>query len=368
MSLAWSCVLLSIVIFTCLYTLFTRPGLGAFLLLLLTVLLLNHCTPAPRKSICGVTFKFILVVFAAVFATFSGSTENDAGSQTYIVAPTNASSSSAAAASSWRPPLMSYGICGAQIASLRPTDYCVLSCLAYSDDEAAGRDTSLWFAPAMNLTTVQRATLDSGLHFDVYFANASQVGKDTYYVAVRGSRAERDFSQDLSLWQEAIMLRPYNVFPIPAQKAIIAVFAQITSLFTDGTDTAYVTDLVNSVQSLQAANPNASIVLTGHSLGGGLSSMVGDFLSLPSISFSGPGTILTSSKFQWRWMSAGYQSRIVVMPDYDLVPRVDYQAGTVQNIRCGTDSPLTCHNCVRTCCELLSSCKDPYARSLNCPV
>ena len=102
------------------------------------------------------------------------------------------------------------------------------------------------------------------------------------------------------------------------------------------------------------------ITIVGHTLSSGSR-------LLPSVSFSGPGYLI----------SAGFLSRdlpgfvvdssldaikISVLPDYDLVPRIDLQAGLQQFIACASNNPIECHNIQRTCCELLRSCGDPFGR------
>lgn len=124
----------------------------------------------------------------------------------------------------------------------------------------------------------------------------------------------------------------------------------------------YVRDLLASVRSLRASYPNSTIVLAGHSLGGGLSVLVGSNFDYPSISFSGPGTVLTGYKIGMDGTS--YDTSFTIIPDRDVVPRVDYHVGTVQNIRCSAPSAPGCHSIATTCCELLRSCGDPYGRQL----
>lgn len=126
--------------------------------------------------------------------------------------------------------------------------------------------------------------------------------------------------------------------------------------------------LIDGVNALQARYPNASIVLAGHSLGGGLSAIGGQRMRVPSVSFSGPGSVLTGAKMGLAYAPAFYRGALVVVPDYDIVPRVDFNIGTIQHISClGSTSAAECHSCHRTCCELMNSCGDPYGRRvLNC--
>ena len=125
-------------------------------------------------------------------------------------------------------------------------------------------------------------------------------------------------------------------------------------------------DLEEAIEELQGSYPNDTIVLTGHSLGGGLASFMTQQFGLPSISISGPGTVLTGPKLGISEGSPVYGGHVVIVPDFDIVPRVDLHVGTVQNINClGSVSAADCHSCTRSCCELIRSCGDPFGRTLQ---
>jgi hypothetical protein len=65
-----------------------------------------------------------------------------------------------------------------------------------------------------------------------------------------------------------------------------------------------------------------------------------------------------------------YEQSLVIIPDLDVVPRVDEHLGTVQNIKCMNGkgkfarTSVGCHGIVRTCCELRRSCGDAFNRTL----
>merc|ERR1712232_1176874 len=101
-------------------------------------------------------------------------------------------------------------------------------------------------------------------------------------------------------------------------------------------------------------------VLTGHSLGGGLSTIVAAQRNIPAIVFSAPNMGMSRRAFN---LSAKALSEQIlnIIPEFDLVPAVDNSPFHHQNIRCREDSifsPLECHKIARTTCELLFSCNN----------
>lgn len=124
-------------------------------------------------------------------------------------------------------------------------------------------------------------------------------------------------------------------------------------------------DLIGQVKS---SDGGGRVSVSGHSLGGGLASIGAGWYGLESVSFSGPGWLLSSAKLGMSLPNATARSRreTVIIPDSDVVPRVDTHQGNVQFIQCraGLD-PGACHGLVRTCCELLHVCGDPLGRSLS---
>eukprot|EP00931_Biecheleriopsis_adriatica_P039399 TRINITY_DN22531_c0_g1_i6.p1 TRINITY_DN22531_c0_g1~~TRINITY_DN22531_c0_g1_i6.p1 ORF type:complete len:302 (-),score=34.61 TRINITY_DN22531_c0_g1_i6:27-932(-) len=119
------------------------------------------------------------------------------------------------------------------------------------------------------------------------------------------------------------------------------------------------------------ASPQRRFFITGHSLGGGLAKLVSAKVEqdmgsklLPAIAFASPGIWLTSAALFGE--SLGGKGSITVIPDGDVVSRVDFQSGAVVQIPC-KGSPLHCHFISTSVCSILEECGITTREDLSLP-
>jgi len=102
-----------------------------------------------------------------------------------------------------------------------------------------------------------------------------------------------------------------------------------------------------------------NVVITGHSLGGGLSKLFGRYMRKQAISLSGPGINAFHSLWNFKGNSENFEiSAIDLIPDMDLVPRVEISGGTVYRIIC-KEGVFDCHGKELSFCETLIMCRHP---------
>ena len=103
-----------------------------------------------------------------------------------------------------------------------------------------------------------------------------------------------------------------------------------------------------------------NVIIVGHSLGGGLSKILGKMVKKSSISLSGPGANAFHSLWGENGISENFDiTTIDLVPDMDLVPRVEVSGGTIYRIIC-REGPFGCHSKDLSLCEVLIMCQKPY--------
>ena len=122
-----------------------------------------------------------------------------------------------------------------------------------------------------------------------------------------------------------------------------------------------ITEFVKFTKSFEDENgvKYSTIIITGHSLGGGLAMISGAQSKVPAVALSGPNAVLSRLTFTpaiSKEQLDKYTFNIV--PDRDIIPRVDDLAQNYQRIQCRShlSEVLSCHSSERSLCEVLLQC------------
>lgn len=114
---------------------------------------------------------------------------------------------------------------------------------------------------------------------------------------------------------------------------------------------------IKAVEKLKTDYPDAKVIVTGHSLGGFLSKLVGAKTNTQSISFAGPGLKLFERKFKVN-IDDIRKYTYNIHADYDGVHTVGGTGGAIQPVDCPSDSATTCHFLSTYICTLRKYCGD----------
>lgn len=278
----------------------------------------------------------------------------------------------AVAGSAIPPSSVPYPACS-QGGNLSLVERCFMAAAAYRPPDVLSQQFGTWFN-ATPWSLVEVATNGSTQDGVSYFvARNSRSGQ--LAVVTRGTYEKSDWLSNADIWKEAAVaqiaswLPPMAMLPLEAQIAAVKALSQPAHAFSAVDDTRFVYSLKSVVQDVIARFATNNVVLIGHSLGGGLSAIVGHLTGLPATSFNGPGWVLSgSARFGITDALDSSPLETVIIPDLDVVPRIDVHNGNVQSIRCNSKDPLACHSIVRVCCELVRSCGDPRGRTFqSCP-
>jgi hypothetical protein len=104
------------------------------------------------------------------------------------------------------------------------------------------------------------------------------------------------------------------------------------------------------------------VVVTGHSLGGGMAKAVALFGGWATVSWSGPGTTALEGVF------GGTETRpniVSVAPEQDWVAPIDPSDGTTFKLPCKA-SPMACHDLRRMVCQMAAMCGTWEATQHRC--
>ena len=90
-----------------------------------------------------------------------------------------------------------------------------------------------------------------------------------------------------------------------------------------------------------------------------MAKILGRFLRKQAISLSGPGMNAFNSLWEYKGDSKYFGiSAIDLVPDMDLVPRVEVSGGTIYRIIC-IKGVFGCHGKERSLCEVMIMCRHP---------
>ena len=119
---------------------------------------------------------------------------------------------------------------------------------------------------------------------------------------------------------------------------------------------------INSLTSLidkeiEKINGTRNILITGHSLGGGLSKFLGLKYHKESLAISGPGITPLEYKLKDEIDYKYYKMNFIdVIPDYDVIPRIETTAGIRYRVLCNKGF-FGCHSIERTICQIGATCR-----------
>eukprot|EP00761_Pharyngomonas_kirbyi_P008545 gb/GECH01008557.1/.p1 GENE.gb/GECH01008557.1/~~gb/GECH01008557.1/.p1 ORF type:complete len:849 (+),score=112.80 gb/GECH01008557.1/:1-2547(+) len=250
-----------------------------------------------------------------------------------------------------------YDVCQMEWHGYGILDYGYFCVLTYEEGDTFDKDLNTWFGSCDNCSVVYSYN-QTVAFYDYYIPE-----KNLSIIAVRGTALLRDWVEDVDIWSEvgllqlASMFGPFLTFwPQNLTVNIIASTSTLKKSF-GGNNRYYYDKLLSYTKDVMN---DREVILTGHSLGGGLAKIVGARLGIKAITFSSPGVVLSRKKLGIDSLDTISRTTLTIKPSHDLVPKVDELGGIVQDIDCDADA-ISCHSILRTTRELTRVCGNDAA-------
>lgn len=226
--------------------------------------------------------------------------------------------------------------------------------------------------------------MTSGVRFAEFVHN----DKNLSVIAIRGTFNVEDVFQDLYMWSTVALLQTssyfgtlINLWPMDTVSYVvywISVYASFPNLIYYSEMEKIVADIAHQNAQFKRRQErnllwgflpvfstskaplevggNSNVLLTGHSLGGGLANIIAGHLNVPSVVFSAPGLGYSTKTYNLRVESV-MANTMNVVPMNDPVPRTDKQISMIQNVPCTAGQPLMCHHLGRTIKTIKEICE-----------
>ena len=251
-----------------------------------------------------------------------------------------------------------YGLNLIQFASLAQVAYYEdIEKIKYYLNKSVFKDFKKYILSVINTINKKNAML---MMIDINVKNP----KGIRVFSIRGTSSKKDIILDIELFVSSSMLSIIRLLPLIGNtesflsKKVSELLTIPLRFFKEYTlANQYVEELSKKYEENQ--NTDRTIIFTGHSLGEGLAKLLGIKYNKQSISFSGPG--VTPLEIEYSKNNNNYikTNFVDIIPDKDIVPRVEVTSGTVYRVIC--DLPFLqalykCHSIKRTVCIMGIMC------------
>jgi len=246
-------------------------------------------------------------------------------------------------------------------------DFAYFSMLSYYEPLAVDSVLKVWFGDDWSQVVPQDDVdqRNSASFYDFYNSRLN-----ISVVSTRGTFNMYDWVQDAAIWMEAVIFQLYEYFFFLGsiyENVFWALIRGLNAIFllelpTIESQTSFYGRAVYEY-TVSTLPQRREVIMSGHSLGGGIAQIVGAALNLRAFGMSGPGVKYSRGKYDLQ-LDILTDKLVNVQPQLDIVPMFDKQALRVQHILCDLGM-FACHSIQNTLCEIQRICGDPRGRRFD---
>lgn len=248
------------------------------------------------------------------------------------------------------------------------SDYIFLSAQAYRPQNVTRNDLQNWYGelapyilPRPDIVHQFRSAKNDVI--PVYYKLfTARVNNQSYAIlSIRGTHNTWDIFADGQLWGAAALMQvvratlPFGTMWDPIMDEMVYMLTAMQS----GTIArkSFYKSTTPFVEYLKESGNYTHILITGHSLGGGIGMITGAQTDIQAVAISGPNSMLSRHRFGITAEKLE-QYTFNVKPDRDPVAMIDEPTKNLQKIECRApqNSINGCHDVARSLCEVLHTC------------
>jgi len=273
-----------------------------------------------------------------------------------------------------------YAICGHKWKGLQLVDYALMAMVSYiSPNEVNDLPQLLKLLfPDLDVSIklpslgqVQRRWLE----LDVGFCKDGSDCRNVTVISVSGTDVTRiaDYAENVRMWTEPVSIQilstvfpTVRIWPRDCASMVIKSIHDILGGLGLSDDQWHYREVLNRVRQLPR---DREVVVTGHSLGGGIALVVGALTNRLAVALQPPGVYNSLAKHQAQQrISAGYalhKRSVSLIFEGDWIQNFDGHGGLVQTMMCDqSDKSIAvgCHLLEGAICHLLRHCGDDARR------